>query len=116
MAQKINRNGLVKFQILAAITLAPTVIASKQLWLTYPIALVICSVIFLVLSKTSRLIASQRNAFIQTQLAGLVLGFFIFLYPSEKLLWTLFWIIFVFFRFLTLWNDKLFEQLSTEED
>jgi len=114
MAQKINRNGVVKFQILAAITFAPTVVACKQMWLAYPIVLVISGILFLILSGTYPLIASQKNAFIQTQVVGLVLGFVIFLYPSEKLLWALFWFIFVFFRFLTLWNNKLFEQLSTE--
>jgi len=114
MKHKINRTGVVKFQILASINFAPSVVAIKQMWLAYPIVLVICVVLFLVLSGTYPLIASQKNAFIQTQLVGVLLGVVAFFYPSSKFLLVFFWFIFVFFRFMTIWNKNLFEQLSSE--
>jgi hypothetical protein len=115
MKNTINRKGVILFNTLALITLLPTGMAIKQEWVAWLICLLLSGLSFFVFTEKYPQISLQKKAYFQTQLVGFVAGLTIAFSPEFKIACAFGYLIWIFFRYITLWDTKLFEYLSTKQ-
>ena len=84
------------------------------MWVEWLLALILSVIFFYAFIVRYKQIDLQRNAYIQSQLVGLLIGLLIHFFPESKLLIMLFWIIWVLFKYINLWNKEFFVYLSKD--